>query len=139
MVDRQTLQRRHAGRRKSAERTHGTLYFCDASTRICLCSRGGEHARLSRPQRLRASLYRGAGGSCQDGVRAFIVTPDVIPPRNRNRLLVHVHGGCYVLNPGKAGLPEAIFMAGFGHFKVISVDYRMPPEAAYPAAHDDAM
>lgn len=58
-----------------------------------------------------------------DGVRAFIVTPDVIPPENRNRLLVHVHGGCYVLNPGQAGLPEAIFMAGFGRFKVISVDY----------------
>jgi acetyl esterase/lipase len=74
-----------------------------------------------------------------DGVRAFIVTPDVIPPENRNRLLVHVHGGCYVLNPGQAGLPEAIFMAGFGGFKVISVDYRMPPEATYPAAHDDAM
>ena len=33
-----------------------------------------------------------------------------------------MHGGCYVLNPGEAGLPEAIFMAGFGHIKVISVD-----------------
>jgi epsilon-lactone hydrolase len=50
-----------------------------------------------------------------------------------------VHGGCYVLNPGQAALPEAIFMAGFGHFKVISVDYRMPPDAYYPAALDDAM
>jgi len=74
-----------------------------------------------------------------DGVRAFILTPETIPPENRDRLLVHVHGGCYVLNPGEAGLPEAIFMAGFGRFKVISVDYRMPPEAYYPAAHDDAM
>ncbi len=73
------------------------------------------------------------------GVRAFIVTPEHIAPRNRRRLLVHVHGGCYVLNPGRAALPEAIFMAGFGHFKVISVDYRMPPEAYYPAALDDAM
>ena len=51
-----------------------------------------------------------------DGVRAFVVTPDVIPPENRNRLLIHVHGGCYVLNPGEAALPEALFMAGFGHF-----------------------
>jgi acetyl esterase/lipase len=41
-----------------------------------------------------------------DGVRAFVVTPDVIPPENRNRLLIHVHGGCYVLNPGEAALPE---------------------------------
>lgn len=74
-----------------------------------------------------------------DGVKVFVLTPDGIPPENRNRLLVHVHGGCYVLNPGEAALPEAIFMAGFGHFKVIAVDYRMPPEAYFPAALDDAM
>ena len=30
-------------------------------------------------------------------------------------------------------------MAGFGGFKVISVDYRMPPEAYFPAALDDGM
>jgi acetyl esterase/lipase len=74
-----------------------------------------------------------------DGVRAFVVTPDVIAPENANRVLIHVHGGCYVLNPGEAALPEALFMAGFGHAKVISVDYRMPPEAYFPAALDDAM
>jgi epsilon-lactone hydrolase len=74
-----------------------------------------------------------------DGVRAFVLTPDVIAPENRNRLLIHVHGGCYVLNPGEAALPEALFMAGFGHFKVIAVDYRMPPEAYFPAALDDGL
>jgi acetyl esterase/lipase len=74
-----------------------------------------------------------------DGVRAFIVTPDVIPPEHRDQLLIHVHGGCYVLSPGEAGTTEAILMAGLGHFKVISVDYRMPPEAYFPAALDDAM
>jgi acetyl esterase/lipase len=74
-----------------------------------------------------------------DGVRAFILTPEVIAPENRNRLLIHVHGGCYVLNPGEAALPEALFMAGFGHFKVIAVDYRMPPEAYFPAALDDGL
>ena len=30
-------------------------------------------------------------------------------------------------------------MAGFGGFKVISVDYRMPPEAYFPAALDDGV
>ncbi|GAA3751832.1 alpha/beta hydrolase [Terriglobus aquaticus] len=74
-----------------------------------------------------------------DGVRVFIVTPDVIPPEHRDKLLVHVHGGCYVLSPGEAGTSEAILMAGLGHFKVISVDYRMPPEAYFPGALDDAM
>ncbi len=73
------------------------------------------------------------------GVHCFIVTPSKIPPENRRRLLVHVHGGGYVFGPGEAALPEAIMMAGFGGFKVISVDYRMPPDFPYPAAMDDAM
>jgi acetyl esterase/lipase len=73
------------------------------------------------------------------GVKAFMVTPSAIPPDNRNRLLIHLHGGCYVLNGGEAGTAEAIYMAGFGHFKVLSIDYRRPPDAPYPAALDDAM
>ena len=77
--------------------------------------------------------------SMLDGVRIYTITPTDIPVQNVNRLAVHVHGGCYVLNPREAVLPEAIFMAGFNRIKVIAVDYRMPPEAYYPAALDDAM
>jgi acetyl esterase/lipase len=73
------------------------------------------------------------------GVKAFIVTPAEVSEANRNRLLVHVHGGGYVLSPGEAGTSEAIMMAGHGKIKVISVDYRMPPDFPYPAAMDDAM
>jgi acetyl esterase/lipase len=72
-------------------------------------------------------------------VKVFIVTPKTMPEANRNRLLVHVHGGGYVFGPGESGLPEALLLAGFGGFKVISVDYRMPPDHPYPAAMDDAM
>src|SRR3954447_22799804 len=32
-----------------------------------------------------------------NGVRVFVVTPEVIAPDNRNRVLLHMHGGCYVL------------------------------------------
>jgi len=74
-----------------------------------------------------------------DGVKAYMVTPSSIPPQNRNRLLVHVHGGCFVSFPGESGTAEAIYMAGIGGFRVISVDYRMPPDHPYPAALDDAM
>ena len=73
------------------------------------------------------------------GVKAFIVTPKKIAPRNRNRLLVHVHGGGYVFGPGESGLPEAMLLASFGAYKVVSVDYRMPPDHPYPAAMDDVM
>src|SRR3954467_8623162 len=74
-----------------------------------------------------------------DGVKAYLVTPETIPPQNRNRLLVHVLGGCFVSFPGESGTVEAIYMAGFGGFKVLSVDYRMPPDHPYPAGLDDAM
>jgi monoterpene epsilon-lactone hydrolase len=74
-----------------------------------------------------------------DGVKVFTVTPEVVAPENRDRLLIHVHGGCYVFSPGEAATAEAVLMAGFGHIKVISVDYRMPPEAYFPAALDDAV
>jgi monoterpene epsilon-lactone hydrolase len=73
------------------------------------------------------------------GVNAFILTPKEIAPANRNRLLVHVHGGGYVFGPGESGTMEATLMAAYGGFKVISIDYRMPPDDPYPAAMDDAM
>ena len=74
-----------------------------------------------------------------DGVRVHVLTPDDIPAVNRDKVLIHVHGGCYELFPGVSGTTEGIMMAGFGHYKVISVDYRMPPEAYFPAALDDAV
>src|SRR5246127_3082135 len=88
---------------------------------------------------MRERLHVRMQPATMDGVRVYIVTPDVIPPEHRDKLLIHVHGGCYVLFPGESGTSEAIMMAGLGHFKVISVDYRMPPDAYFPGALDDAM
>lgn len=73
------------------------------------------------------------------GVRVFTLTPKEIPTANRDRLLVHLHGGGYVLWPGEAGTGEAILMAALGGFRVVSIDYRMPPGAPAPAAMDDVM
>jgi monoterpene epsilon-lactone hydrolase len=73
------------------------------------------------------------------GVKAFTLTPKDILPANRNRLLFHVHGGGYVFGPGESGTMEATLMAAYGGFKVVSIDYRMPPDDPYPAAMDDAM
>ena len=51
----------------------------------------------------------------------------------------NVHGGGYVYGPGEAGTAEAMLMAAYGGYKVIEFDYRMPPDAPYPAAMDGAM
>lgn len=74
-----------------------------------------------------------------NGVKVFDVIPPAVPPENLDRLLIHLHPGCYVVGGGKAATVEAILMAGLGHFRVVSVDYRMPPAAYFPAALDDAI
>jgi monoterpene epsilon-lactone hydrolase len=88
---------------------------------------------------LRERLHVTVQPAMMDGVRVYVVTPDSIPAGHQDKLLIHVHGGCYVLSPGESGTREAILMAGLGGFKVIAVDYRMPPEAYFPGALDDSM
>ena len=73
------------------------------------------------------------------GVPIFTLSPKELPAANAERILLHFHGGGYVLGPGESGTGEAILMAGIGGFKVISVDYRMAPDFPYPAALDDAV
>jgi acetyl esterase/lipase len=73
------------------------------------------------------------------GVMSRVVTPASIPEANQNRVLVHLHGGAYVFYGGEFGLGEAVLMAHHAKMKVISVDYRMPPDHPFPAALDDAV
>lgn len=71
------------------------------------------------------------------GVPVFVITPPEIAPNNRDRLLIHIHGGGFVLFPGEAGAGEGMLMAGYGKFRVVSIDYRMAPDFPFPAALDD--
>ena len=73
------------------------------------------------------------------GVPVFTFTPNDMPESNRDRVLLNLHGGGYVLGPGESGTQEAILMAGIGKFQVVYADYRMAPDFPYPAAIDDAM
>ncbi len=73
------------------------------------------------------------------GVPGFILTPRTIPDAHRNQVIYNIHGGGYVYGPGESGTIEAVLLAGLGGYKVYEVDYRMPPDAPYPAAMDDAM
>ena len=98
----------------------------------------GAAARLKELPALRDRLGVQVENTVIAGVNCYIITPRSIPEQNRNRLLVHFHGGYYVFFPGESGTKEAILMAGFAHMKVISVDYRMPPDFPYPFGLDDA-
>ncbi len=72
-------------------------------------------------------------------VPVFLLEPPALPPAHADKILLYFHGGGYVFNPGMAGLPEGIYMAAIGKFKVVAVDYRLAPEFPFPAALDDAM
>jgi acetyl esterase/lipase len=73
------------------------------------------------------------------GVKAFRVAAKTIPDAHKGQIILAIHGGGYVYNPGEAGTLEAVLMAGFGGYTVIAVDYRMPPDFPFPAATDDVM
>lgn len=73
------------------------------------------------------------------GVKTHAITPDEIPPENRNRILIHLHGGGYVFSRGEAGIPEGILLATHTKMKVVSVDFRLAPENPFPAALDDVV
>lgn len=73
------------------------------------------------------------------GVRVEIVTPIAgVERRNRNRVLINLHGGGGFLGGGgPGGVIESAPIAHFGRIKVIAVDYRQAPEASHPAALQD--
>ena len=73
------------------------------------------------------------------GVNCYVFTPKTMPEGHRNQLIINPHGGGYVYGPGVSGTAEAALMSALGGYKVIEIDYRMPPDAPYPAAMDDAM
>jgi epsilon-lactone hydrolase len=72
------------------------------------------------------------------GIHAYVYTPKSgIAPKNKDRVLINLHGGgfsgCW---PGCAEL-ESIPVAGVGKIKVIAVDYRQGPQYKFPAASED--
>jgi epsilon-lactone hydrolase len=73
------------------------------------------------------------------GVLARQVVSEANDPANAARVLIHLHGGAYVINGGEAGLSEAILGAAYARTRVLSVDYRMPPAHPFPAAVEDAV
>lgn len=72
------------------------------------------------------------------GVHAYVYTPEAgITARNKDRILINLHGGgfsgCW---PGCAEL-ESIPIAALGRIEVVSVDYREGPKYKFPAASED--
>jgi epsilon-lactone hydrolase len=73
------------------------------------------------------------------GVTVREITPATLDPAKTGRQFVHLHGGGFALYGGEASTPEAVLAAHYAGVKVISVDYRRPPDHPFPAAVDDAV
>lgn len=72
------------------------------------------------------------------GVYTEVFTPeDGIAPKNKHRLLINVHGGHFKGGARVSSHLESLPLASVGKLKVISIDYRMAPEYAFPAASED--
>lgn len=72
------------------------------------------------------------------GIYTDVVTPkDGVAPKNRNRVLLNMHGGGFVSGARTAALVESIPIAAVEKIEVITIDYRMGPEYKFPAASED--
>ncbi len=114
----------------------------------------GAHAPLEDYQKGREALNRDVylpmiakdkakfavdlGSETIAGVYADVVTPkDGIAPRNKDRILINLHGGAFYNGARTESLVESIPVAALGRIKVISLDYREGPEYKFPAASED--
>jgi monoterpene epsilon-lactone hydrolase len=93
------------------------------------------HARITA---LLARLALTVREEMIDGVHCFVVTP-ANGRAPKDRLLMHIHGGAYVMFGGESGLDEALYVAGATGMTVVSVDYRMPPAHPFPVPVDEAV
>jgi len=70
------------------------------------------------------------------GVRTRVFTPKG-KPVDPDRVLINLHGGAFALCADGCAVLESTPIAALSGYKVISVDYRMAPEAKHPAAIED--
>jgi acetyl esterase/lipase len=72
------------------------------------------------------------------GVQTDVVVPaSGIAPENAHRVLINLHGGGFFTGARTGGQVESVPLAVRGRIKVVTVDYRLAPEARFPAASED--
>jgi acetyl esterase/lipase len=70
------------------------------------------------------------------GVPVRTITPQG-KPFDPKRVLINLHGGGFTMCADACAMLESLPIAVVGGFKVVTVDYRMAPEAKHPAALED--
>lgn len=70
------------------------------------------------------------------GVPTRVITPKG-KPFDKQRVLINVHGGGFSMCADACAMLESVPIAEMGGYKVVTVNYRMGPEARHPAATED--
>jgi acetyl esterase/lipase len=70
--------------------------------------------------------------------RGFDVLPAGVDPADR-RVFLDIHGGGLIMGAGTVCQAMAANTAGYIGARVVAPDYRMPPDAPFPAGLDDCM
>jgi len=71
------------------------------------------------------------------GVPVHIVTPEQASEKNKDKVLLNLHGGGF--NSDSGSYTESIPIASYTGIKVVAVLYRLSPEVTFPAAVDDSI
>ena len=71
------------------------------------------------------------------GVPTDLIAPVHLPPENRTRVLINLHGGGF--NSDSGSRIEGDPIANLARTEVVSVYYRLAPEHPFPAAVDDVV
>ncbi len=70
------------------------------------------------------------------GVPTRVVTPKDKKP-DTERVLINLHGGAFSTCWEACSVLESAPIASVGNYKIVSINYRMAPEAVHPAAPED--
>lgn len=89
-----------------------------------------ERSRAAFPVRIEAAEI--------GGVPVLVYEPEGgVAPENKGQLIINLHGGGFVGCFVECGGLESIPMASMSGLRVVSIDYRIYPQATFPAATDD--
>ncbi|MFT3739175.1 MAG: alpha/beta hydrolase fold domain-containing protein [Breznakibacter sp.] len=72
-----------------------------------------------------------------NGVHTCIVTPQNIKPENKDKIIIYIHGGGFVM--GSATDRTGMLMANELGYKMYAIDYQLAPEAKFPVAMNECL
>jgi monoterpene epsilon-lactone hydrolase len=99
--------------------------------------RGGLESMLSQQV---AGMRKDYPADVESGTIAGVPIRTITPqgkPFDQKRILINLHGGGFTMCADACAMLESLPIAVVGGFKVVTVNYRMAPEAKHPAALED--